>query len=392
MQIYRDKNPRASRRGLVAAAISLVAILVLSLAVQASADPLKGGSVVIQLQNSRGLKLSPKTLNLPISGGDVDPTNGSGTVQVAGGFKAKKGKGKARVTITALNLGANGGQGSLAAKVGKRKVSVFASLAGGTVARQGFGAKISNIKATLSGKGASALNAAFNPKKGKASAAAKKGVKAGQPLGNVVSIVTDPLAVGVVPGSGSLTVGTNLGGSFAAKLPKHCISLTGGVTAIPPGVMNLVPVGSFTFPVTGGNVATDFSAGEVLTGGGQKLSKDDGLGTPGACAAASPPPGTSLSSTEIGLDFAHNALNSTAALPTGASLRAPLADVDFSTGTRTFDPSTNTISVMGATAKLSFPAALTLNQFFPTESGNPSDDFVGGDEIGTVDLTGVKLR
>ena len=38
------------------------------------------------------------------------------------------------------------------------------------------------------------------------------------------------------------------------------------------------------------------------------------------------------------------------------------------------------------------PAAVTLNQFFPTQSGNPDDDFVEGDVIGTIDLTGVKLR
>jgi hypothetical protein len=102
--------------------------------------------------------------------------------------------------------------------------------------------------------------------------------------------------------------------------------------------------------------------------------------------------GTSLSSTEIGVDFAHNALNSTAALPSGSSLRAPLANIDFSSGTRTFNPSDNSITISGASVSLSFPAALTLNQFFPTASGNAGDDFTSGDLIGTIDVTGVKLR
>jgi hypothetical protein len=37
-------------------------------------------------------------------------------------------------------------------------------------------------------------------------------------------------------------------------------------------------------------------------------------------------------------------------------------------------------------------AAPLLNQTFPNESGDASNDFAAGDEIGTIDLTGVKLR
>jgi hypothetical protein len=295
------------------------------------------------------------------------------------------------VKITRLTLGASGGPGSISAKVGKRNVGSFATLAGGTVARTGFGATISNIRATIARKGAQALNRAFSSKKGKdAKRSAAGGVKAGQPLGTVVSVVTTPLAVEVLPG-GTLTLTTDLGGAFANKLPEHCISLL-GVTAIPPAEMLLLPPGAFSFPVSGGSAAPDLSAGEVLTAGGQTLTKDNGLFTPGSCADAPPPVGTNLVSTEIGVNFGTNLLNSTAALPTGAVLRAPLATIDFSTGSRSFDPSTNELTVTGATVGLSFPAALTLNQFFPTQSGNPGDDFAEGDKIGTIDLTGVRLR
>jgi hypothetical protein len=378
-----------AKRGLIAVLFALVAISATAGTAFAGQDQLKGGSVAIQLQGSRGLKLKPSALNLTITGGAVDPIDGSGTVQVQGGFQAKRGKSKTKVTITALNLGANGGPGTMSAKVGKKGVSSFGNLAGGTVTRDGFGAKIENITITLAGKGAQALNRAFSPKKGKASSAAKKGVKAGQPLGKVVSVVTVPLAVSVVPGTGSMKLTTSIGGAFANKIPQHCISLLAGVTPIAPASQMLA---NFTFPVSGGAIAPDFSAGEVITAGGQKLTKDNGLLTPSGCTSAQPPAGTSLSSTDIGVDFAHNSLNSTAALPTGASLRAPLADIDFSTGTRSFNSSDNTITVTGATVKLSFPAALTLNQFFPTESGDAADDFAAGDEIGTIDLTGVKLR
>jgi hypothetical protein len=90
--------------------VALAGLLALSGVALAGQDQLKGGSVVIQLQSSRGLKLKPAGLTLPITGGAVDPINGSGTVQVTGGFQAKRGKGKTKVKLTSLTLGANGGQ------------------------------------------------------------------------------------------------------------------------------------------------------------------------------------------------------------------------------------------------------------------------------------------
>jgi hypothetical protein len=204
-------------------------------------------------------------------------------------------------------------------------------------------------------------------------------------------VTTDPLAVEVVPGTGTLTLQTALMGAFASKLPQHCISPLSGVTAIPPASTQLLNPANFDFPVSGGSAAPDFSAGELLTAGGQTLTKDDGALTPGACASAQPPVGTKLVSTNIGVDFAHNSLNSTAALPTGTSLRAPLANIDFSTGARSVDPNTKTLTVTNATVSLSFPAALTLNQFFPSVSGS-SNDFAAGDLIGTISISGAKLR
>src|SRR5215216_43491 len=125
MSSHGDKHTRAGRRGLIAVALALVALLTATSSAFAGQDDLKGGSVVIQLQGSRGLKLKPTGLNLTITGGAVDPVDGSGTVQVNGSFKAKKGKGKTKVTITTLNLGGNGGQGSVVAKVGKDFVNGF---------------------------------------------------------------------------------------------------------------------------------------------------------------------------------------------------------------------------------------------------------------------------
>src|SRR5690349_24309736 len=99
MTAVRDKRVRR-RSAAIAAVVAIVCGLVLSATAMAAQDELKGGSVVLQLQNGRGIKISPKHLSMPISGGAVDPVDGSGTVQVNGGFKARRGKGKAKVKIT----------------------------------------------------------------------------------------------------------------------------------------------------------------------------------------------------------------------------------------------------------------------------------------------------
>jgi hypothetical protein len=387
MAMSTDKRRGPGLRALLVTCLALTGVLGLTGTALAGQDELKGGSVVIQLQNSRGLKLKPKNLTMPISGGAVDPADGSGTVQVKWGFKAKRGRSKAQVKITTFSLGANGGQGSMTVKVNKDFVANFATLSGGTVARSGWGATISNVRATIAGKGAKALNKALSPKQRKdAEKSAGGKVKAGQALGTIRSITTDPRSVEVVPGSGTMILETDLGGSFAAKLPQHCISLL-GVAAIPPAEMLLLPPGAFEFPVAGGSAAPDFSAGQLLTAGGQTLTKDNGLGTPSGCTNG-PPVGTKLVSTDLGVGFDRNSLTAIATLPSGTVLpRAPLATLDFSTGSRSVDPSTKTLAVTNATARLDPLAAPLLNQNFPTESGNSSDDFVAGDVIGTIDLT-----
>src|SRR5690349_12137531 len=137
----------------------------------AAQDKLKGGWVVMQLRGSKGLKLKPSTLTLQISGGAIDPVDGSGTANTSGAIKARKGKEKAKIKITSVTFGANGGAGSISAKIGKRKVGSFGKLAGGSVTRDGWGAAIAGVDAKLSSKGAKALGF--------------KGVKGGQRLGSV---------------------------------------------------------------------------------------------------------------------------------------------------------------------------------------------------------------
>jgi hypothetical protein len=401
MSRHRDKHTHAGRRGLTVAVLALLGLLALASSAIAGQDDLKGGSVVMQLQNSHGLKLKPRSLTLTITGGAIDPVDGSGIAQVSGGFKARRGKGKTKVKFTSFTLGANGGQGSIVAKVGKEFVNNFGTLRGGTVTRDGWGAKIENVAVSITGKGAKALNSAFSPrKKGKGAGKSARGrVKAGQTLGRIVTMTTDPLDVEVVPGTGEMTLHTSAMGPFVSKLPNHCIDPL--PTGSPPGVAPIAPATNsgvlgtdYHFPVSGGNIAPDFSAGELLTAGGQTITKNStSIVTPSACTTSAPPTGSTLQSNDLSVAFNQNQLRAIATIPSGTTLpRAPLADIDFSTGTRSVDPSTKTVSVTGATVSLASLAAPLLNQNFPTESGSASDDFATGDLIGTIDITGVKLR
>jgi hypothetical protein len=394
MSNYRDKHPRASRRGLIAVLVAVAGLLVVASTALAAQDELKGGSVVLKLQKSHGLKLKPANATFAITGGSVDPVDGSGPVQVSGSVKARRGKGKTKIKFTTFNLGANGGQGSIVAKVGKDFVNGFGTLSGGTVTRDGWGAKIENVSAKLSAKGARALNAALSGKKGKgASKSAGGGVKAGQPLGKIVSLTTIPESVQVVPDTGTMTLNTNALGAFVSKLPQHCIDpVTGGVSPIAPATSAMGGT-VYTFPVTTGAIAPDFSAGELFSGGGQTITKNSTpIVTPGACTSSAPPTGSALKSTDFSVAFNSNTLRSVATLPSGTILpRAPLANIDFSTGSRSLDPATNTVSVTGAAVTLGDLAAGLLNQNFPNQ-GPAGNDFAAGDAIGTVDIAGVKLR
>jgi hypothetical protein len=184
-------------------------------------------------------------------------------------------------------------------------------------------------------------------------------------------------------------------GAFVSKLSPHCIDPL--PTGSPAGVSPIAPATTditgtvYTFPVTGGAVAPDFSAGELVTGGGQTITKNTSIMNPSGCSSAAPPVGTQLLSTNFTSQFDRNALGSTATLPNGTSIVAALATIDWSTGSRSVDPNTKQLTVTGATINLAEVAGFTLNQIFPNESGNASNDFATGDEIGTVDMT-AKLR
>src|SRR5215211_3326151 len=112
-----DKCSGARRAASAAVLATALVLLVGPGSALAGQDELKGGTVSFQLQSSRGLKLKPRALTLQITGGALDPIDGSGSVQVSGSFRAKRGKGKTKVKLTTLTLAPNGGRGTIIAKV-----------------------------------------------------------------------------------------------------------------------------------------------------------------------------------------------------------------------------------------------------------------------------------
>jgi hypothetical protein len=366
-----------------ALAAALAAMLAVSDPALAGPDPLSSNSsLTLELRSSGGLKLKPATLALPVNTGQLDPTTGAGSIQTSRSFKARRGGRKTKVKITLLVLGANGEPGKMDAKVGKRKVKGFAKLSGGTLTRDGWGAKLDGVAAELGKKGAKALRQALSPDGAKKASAAAGGIKAGKPLGTV-SVTSVPQTVEVLPG-GTLVFEAEVD-TFGFKLFAHCIDGTsGGIAVIPPAVQSGSVGQIFTFPVTGGSIAPDFSGGVVISAGGQGLIKN--LGTLPAGCTGPPPLGTRLDQTGFQAQFDPKALAANATLPTGPLGLAALGDLDLAAATTSADVNTKQLSVTEAPVMMAPLAAATLNDVFPNGSPSPSAEFAAGDLLGHVSL------
>jgi hypothetical protein len=380
------------RRTAIGASLTALALVVGLLASSATAlaapDPLASGSVTLQLRSSGGLKLKPATLSLGIKSGELDPTTGAGTVETSGGFRVKRGGRKAKVKVTRIVFGANGAPGAIDAKVGKRKANGFGKLSGGTLTREGWGAKVEGATVTLGSKGAKALRQALTPRRGGKASAAAGGIKAGKPLGTV-SVSGQPKTVEVLPG-GTLVFEADTG-FVLNKLPAHCIDpvtpppvvSTPGVAPIPPAVQNLTV---FTFPVTGGSIAPDFTAGRVTSAGGQKITKNNGPLTILFDCDQGPPVGTTVTQTEFEDQFELQTLASFTVLPTGPIGIGALGTFDLAAAGTSADVNTKKVTVTDAPVSLDPLSALVLNSVFPNASGDSSNDFSGGDLLGTMSL------
>jgi hypothetical protein len=292
----------------------------------------------VAVQPARPAKAARGGIAFPITGGDVHPTYGAGTLEHSGGLTFRVG-GK-RLTLTEFGIRQNRSRGTLTAAAGGDRLAILRlDLRGAKVTRNGFGTNVRRVKATLTAGAARALNATF-------------GVRlftAGLPVGTLDERIEpaealwkgDATTLALDPGTGDALAGL-------------------GVSAEPIGPATASAAG-IAFPITSGNSDLDTLAGTIRHSGGLALVKGSTR--------------VELTSFYIQVDEAPDLT----ALVGGQ--RVSILSLDLSGLTR--EVSGRTVTLGGVKASLTAAAAGALNQAFDT------DAFTEGLVLGTATVRAV---
>jgi hypothetical protein len=348
-------------RGAVALMGSAALFVSLLPTASASYDPLGGGTTKlaidkgfvsllkkhgVSLQAKKGAKLKGNVLTLPVSGGEMDPLNGKGTIDHAGTLVFKSAKGS--VPFKALTLKAK--KTPLTAKVGGSQLKVAKAK---TIAskREGFGEGFSAKGLSLTQKVVTRLNKKLG---------LKQLLKEGQPFGTSTS-KTQPTTVAILP-TGRATYAPDP--TFKAKLDSLFVSVNPIFPAEGGG-------GVFSFPITvEGAIAPDASQGTLKVAGDLEFLQ---LGA-GQIFWHEPWLDLAAKSTTTEVD-----IQPTPAFP-GKLGRVPTFGTAFSPANVVSDPKARTIAMNGAVATLDAQIAAYFNQAFA--KGAPT--FAAGEAIGTI--------
>lgn len=402
------------------AAAALLALLAFAPLASAATDPVASGTATItlnggfkkklkkygvKLQKIAPAKVNAKKATFTVSGGELDPTTGLGTVSLGGGLKFKAGKKVANVKSLVIDTNKK----ELSANVAGKKLKL-AKLAGWTAARNGFGVNLTVKSLKLTGSAASRLNKKLGfplkpkpKKKGKSAKRAgaskvpvgSKPFKGNQVLGSSAA-ETQPKTVAVVP-VGNATL--QLSPAALKKLkhvgtppyPEGSSPVEVKLAPIAPTAFD-VPTLTATFPIGGGTMSPIASEGTLQTLGGLELVQNlESISEPGNV--------TTLKMQNIWVDLALKTASVEVVITNPSTAgkeanlgnlgRASIADVSLTGATVTSDPAAHTVSVQGATATLQPVTAETLNQVFINglEKANPAfagqEKFAAGDPLGT---------
>lgn len=365
------------------AALSIAAVMTLALAPAAfgAGDPVASGSFQLQLSASfrkqlrrAGVAIKPRLFS--IKEGTVDPLTGEGNLTLAGKLRFKHGRRKVVYDKVTATLGAGG-----VLKGGGTKLF---SLSGGGAVRDGFGAQIAGVKASLLKSAARKISRKLRLHSLHRAAAGSLRVSV-QPqtvevTGGDMHIVPDP----------TLTAGS---GTVASKASAHCLDFVSGVTAISPGVKNPpVNTPSFDFPVTGGTISPNGTDGVIQqTGGIQLANRQSGGGVPSGCSSM---PLATIQETNFANNLPHSYISAhvvvSGAVPTNGDFGVvPGTNLDDSHATVVADPVNHTVTITGSVITINGATALTLNSTFlqPMSSYDQSLDFAPGDLFATANLT-----
>jgi len=319
---------------------------------------------LLKLEGVRVAALTPGTVEgrlttLPVApGGAFDPTTGKGSVGLEGGVEFKAGK--RRVALSGLVLDTT--RHTLTGKVGARTL-LIASTIGLKETREGFGAKVAVKSLKLRGTAAKILNRKLGLdgvfRRGRSFAEA--------------SSSTQPASVPIAGGSAVL-VGDE---ETFAKLKALDVALTPFESA---RVLGTNPP-TFSFPLlpSGAAVPLDLSSGGVGSETGLRLIQQGG------------PPPAELSvvglsaSLEAKIISADTSVQSPSAGPSRFGV-TPIATLDTGSASRSIDPSTRTITLANAAAKINQFLAERLNDAFAKPPGK-GPTFTAGEPLGTVAIT-----
>jgi hypothetical protein len=339
----------------------LLLCLLIPSGAQALYDPLSGGTTKItldksfvSLMKSHGVKVSAKApaklkgnvLTLPVSGGEMDPTIGKGTIDHEGALVFSSDRHS--VPFRAITVKAK--KTPLSAKVGGSQLKV-AKAKTIKATREGFGEGFSSKGLLLTQKVATRLNKKLG---------LKRLLKEGTPLGKSASKTT-PITVSILP-QGQATLVPDP--AFMAKLKALFVSLNPIFPAEGRG-------GIFSFPIgLAGAISPDASLGTLkLTGdleflqlgGGQIFWHESWLELQ-----------SQADTTEVDLE-------PTPAFP-GKIGRTPVLALGLGQASKSQDPQARTITLSGAPATLTAQSAEHFNKAF----AEGKEEFRTGELVGTL--------
>lgn len=259
-------QPRMARGTKLPAAIlaaALFALLAFAPFASAAPDPVASGSATITLKSGfvkslkkQGVKISKigsakvkgNKLTFKVTGGEVDPLTGKGTVNLGGGLKFKHGKKSAPVKGLSLNTTKKG----LFGKVAGKKVKIT-TVGGYTFTRAGFGVSMKVKKMKLTNTAAKKLNKKLS----------SKALKGNRLIGSSVA-EEQPATVTIVPG-GNVSFKAN------QELLLKLKDVETEAKVIAPTTEK--GLGNFELPISGGSIAPTATAGQVQTVGGLLLAQ-----------------------------------------------------------------------------------------------------------------------
>jgi hypothetical protein len=355
-----------------AIALSLVALLAFA-AASAAGDQVGSGSVKLKLSGGfkgqlkkNGVRLRPASFT--IKGGTFDPAGGSGSLDLNGKLKLKKGGRKVALKRLSVSLGKGGALKSAGAKL--------FGLRGGKVSRQGFGSAIDGVKVKLLRKGARKLNRQL-------------GLHSLHPgSAGTLSVTEVPRTVPVKGGQTRVVPSLDPDKSIAFKLDQHCIQTIGGAVPIPPALQD--SGFAFIFPAVGGTIGPDGNAGLTLHSGGVDLHKDTSRVT-GVCAGV--PSDARILQTDLQFDLKGNHVFAHAVIagyppPLGTDKGVSIAyEINKKQMQVDANPNAGKITISGLELGLNAGAVTFLNLVFPNASGIAMRDFMPGDLFGTATMT-----